>query len=443
MTRAEYESKKQVLLAEIERAFAGVERDEEIVAWVKNLTPSATSDKEQLLGAGARWQDVSDEWIQENHYFLIYLDAHSFRFYLPAYLSWFLRFMDYEGDDEEDYFSSSTFGSVLHVLTIYERQAEELRKKYSLLNPEQERAVAHFVVFQCERFAFLYEQEESEAPAFRGYKGSRGYKNAYEPCQGALRDYWGQFLEGGFVQADFPFSGSSRKWRNMIARRKVIEPQRLEAYEARKRALIAEIERAFDGVEREDGRTLHEASAMDDYASPEELAQARLLDPEARWQDVPDEDIQYGHMSLIYLDDKGFHYYLPAYLVWYLRFIDNEEEHFYSETFGSVGYALGIRFKLDIDDEELLEPIRQLESLLGTSFDEQQDSIFNKFSAFSDEQKRAIAHFLHFKHEQLDYSKERRNYIPDPEDEEDEKADLARAHANIQRPLDKYWGQFL
>lgn len=52
--------------------------------------------------------------------------------------------------------------------------------------------------------------------------------------------------------------------------------------EAKKAALIAEIERAFDGFEREDGVTLHEASVIDDHGSDAERAQARLDDPETR-----------------------------------------------------------------------------------------------------------------------------------------------------------------
>lgn len=219
-----------------------------------------------------------------------------------------------------------------------------------------------------------------------------------------------------------------------------------EQYQAKKQALIAEIERVFDGVQREDGRTLHEASAMDDYASPEELAEARQHDTETRWQDVPDVNIQRGHMSLIYLDEKGLHYYLPAYLTWYLRFVDYEEEDFYSETFGSVDYALGIRFELDLDEDQKA-PIRQLESILGVNFDDEHNSIFTKFNALSDDQKRAIAHFLHFKHEQLDYRVGRWNLVPDSEAEEDEDDEEEswhqQAHANIQRALDNYWNQFL
>ena len=85
--------------------------------------------------------------------------------------------------------------------------------------------------------------------------------------------------------------------------------------------LIAEIERAFDGVSREDGITLHQAEAMDDYYKPaDRVAFARLKDRESRWQDVPDRDIERYRVILSYADAKALRYYLPAYMRWTLRF---------------------------------------------------------------------------------------------------------------------------
>ncbi len=96
-------------------------------------------------------------------------------------------------------------------------------------------------------------------------------------------------------------------------------------YEQKKIALIEEITAAFDGVSREDGVTLHEATVLDDYGSLEERAEARKQDTEDNWQDVPEEDIRFTDAVLSFLDPKGFHYYIPAYVVWYLRNIDNED----------------------------------------------------------------------------------------------------------------------
>jgi hypothetical protein len=82
--------------------------------------------------------------------------------------------------------------------------------------------------------------------------------------------------------------------------------------------LIAEIRRAFAGVKREDGITLHEARAIDDYADDEERAAARVKDTDERWEDVPSKHIAEIDPVLSYLDAKGFRYYIPAYMTYAL-----------------------------------------------------------------------------------------------------------------------------
>ena len=81
---------------------------------------------------------------------------------------------------------------------------------------------------------------------------------------------------------------------------------RSSSYEQRKTALIEEITAAFDGVSREQGVTLHEATVIDDYGSLEERALARTQDTEDKWQNVPDEDIRFTDAVLSFLDPKGF-----------------------------------------------------------------------------------------------------------------------------------------
>lgn len=83
--------------------------------------------------------------------------------------------------------------------------------------------------------------------------------------------------------------------------------------------LIAEITAAFDSVSREDGTTLHEAAAIDDRNSERERQAARKLDVEQRWQDVPDDDIFACCSTIPLMDDKGFRYYIPAFMVYALR----------------------------------------------------------------------------------------------------------------------------
>ncbi|BCM90081.1 hypothetical protein IAD21_01932 [Abditibacteriota bacterium] len=434
MTREEYEAKKQTLLTEVERVFEGVERDEKVTQSLKDITSHQIRDEDRalLLNAGKRWQDVPDKWIQEARTsLLIDVDAHGFRFYLPAYLSWFLRFMDYEGSYFP--FSSSAFRCVLCILMVDTEMHDYRLKKFSLLDSEQKKIIAQFLVFQCERCIFHFEQDEMKdpllEPEFLGYRESLGYKNTYLLYRRTLYSHWQQFLEVDLVRADFPYTASSRRWKSMW---KVPEQQKVKAYEAKKEALIAEIERAFDGIKRGDGTTLNEAYVIDDYGEAEEQAQARLLDTDTRWQDVT--NVGGGSMwTLSMMDANGFRYYLPAFLIWCLHFTDCEEEDFYSETFDGVDFMLGIR-----------------------SYDAKGFILEEKFRIFDEEQKRAIAHFVQFRFEQLDFRDERLNFsrpLIKNEDDEGDENDVDEEENNfeekysirkdIQRALDTYWGQFL
>ncbi|ESA35558.1 hypothetical protein N836_11205 [Leptolyngbya sp. Heron Island J] len=148
-------------------------------------------------------------------------------------------------------------------------------------------------------------------------------------------------------------------------------PDEKIAYEAKKLALIEEITQAFDGVSCGNGVTLHEAMVIDDYGSPAERAEARARDTEDKWQDVPEDDIRFSDAVLSFLDAKGFHYYLPAYMVWHLRNIDNTDPDYWSNTFDSVIFHL--TYQVDIDDY-----------------------IAEKFSLFTPAQLKTTSHFLQF-----------------------------------------------
>jgi len=146
-------------------------------------------------------------------------------------------------------------------------------------------------------------------------------------------------------------------------------------YEQRKQAVIEEITAAFDGVSREGGVSLSEAWVIDDCGSDKKRAKARKKDAETRWQDVPEKDIAYGSSCLSFFDEIGFRYYLPAYIVWCLRHIDNEDTNdliFESNSYCSIIYHL-------TDDGPDLHQYRMA-----------------RFALFTPEQSRAIAHFLEF-----------------------------------------------
>ncbi|RYX82142.1 hypothetical protein EON83_20710 [bacterium] len=178
------------------------------------------------------------------------------------------------------------------------------------------------------------------------------------------------------------------------------------SYEQRKQALIDEITAAFDGVSREGGVSYTEARMLDDkgpFATVEGLAEARRQDTETRWQDVPEDDIGLGagHSNLSFLDPIGFRYYIPAYIVWYLRYMDEEDPqspYCDSNTFGSVISALKLHGGKEWEEYTL-----------------------TRFRLFTAKQRKAIAHFLEF--------------------DATRRVDLSRNSA--QEALRSYWRQFL
>jgi hypothetical protein len=92
-------------------------------------------------------------------------------------------------------------------------------------------------------------------------------------------------------------------------------------FEERRDALIAEINHAFDGVSRGYGITLHEAIALDDYASQGERMAARRRDRESSWQEVTDKDVLECQSALSFLDPEGFRYYIPVFMILGLRYL--------------------------------------------------------------------------------------------------------------------------
>ena len=82
--------------------------------------------------------------------------------------------------------------------------------------------------------------------------------------------------------------------------------------------LLRQIESAFDGVELGGGVSLHQARAMDDYESPSEIAAARTLDTESRWQDISDEKLDRLSHTLAHMDAEGFRFHIPRFMTYAL-----------------------------------------------------------------------------------------------------------------------------
>lgn len=82
--------------------------------------------------------------------------------------------------------------------------------------------------------------------------------------------------------------------------------------------VIAEIRSAFHGVPRGE-ISIHQAMSIDVFGSEKWMEQARSLDKETNWEDVPDDYIPKCENSLSHLDPKSWRYYLPCYMIWALR----------------------------------------------------------------------------------------------------------------------------
>ncbi|MBU44028.1 MAG: hypothetical protein CMN76_12470 [Spirochaetaceae bacterium] len=134
-----------------------------------------------------------------------------------------------------------------------------------------------------------------------------------------------------------------------------------------KEQVIELIQSAFDGVPQPDKLTLHVAEAHDNWDYDNDAIHWKK-DHKGPWQDVPDDHLEECQFALSYLDPVGFRYYLPAFMVWYLR----NYSHPGRVPLDNALYAL---------ERSVHEPKRK-------EFDDK------KYSLFSEEQLRACAAFV-------------------------------------------------
>jgi len=82
--------------------------------------------------------------------------------------------------------------------------------------------------------------------------------------------------------------------------------------------LIAAIEASFGDVRLGNGRSLHQAEAIDQGRPANEIEAARAWDGEIRWQEIPDEKIDHFCSALAFMDAEGFRFHVPRFIVWSL-----------------------------------------------------------------------------------------------------------------------------
>lgn len=174
-----------------------------------------------------------------------------------------------------------------------------------------------------------------------------------------------------------------------------------DTYILRRDRLLDQIEQAFRHVTRGSGTTLHEAGVIDNYGTPQERAEARLLDTDTHWSQVDVISIDLGGASIGFLDEYGFRYYLPAYICATLR-------HGYSDIFDDF-----------IDSNIYDHTVYQLTP--------RSDRDTNRFKILDAPQSRCVARFL-----VLDLMLD--PYDSDPDSVRD---------SNSYEALSAYWKKFL
>ena len=94
----------------------------------------------------------------------------------------------------------------------------------------------------------------------------------------------------------------------------------------RREEAIASIVEAFRGVDRDDAFTLHEAQLADQglgrRISAKELADAKRLDPQQDWRDIPGSALEECNAALSHLSAGGWRFYIPAYMLHALALLE-------------------------------------------------------------------------------------------------------------------------
>lgn len=131
--------------------------------------------------------------------------------------------------------------------------------------------------------------------------------------------------------------------------------------------LVREIESNFKEVSRAGGISLHQAKVLNNRGTDEEFNLALSLDTDKHWSEIDNITLEKHSDTLFFLDPIGFKYYLPAYINYGLADIDA------NHRVNDMLYSITDLLLIDCTKDE------------NTNY---------RTSLFTEEQKKAISHFL-------------------------------------------------
>ncbi|GLS27229.1 DUF6714 family protein [Marinibactrum halimedae] len=88
-------------------------------------------------------------------------------------------------------------------------------------------------------------------------------------------------------------------------------------------SLILDIEKAFKNVCLGEGIGVFEANAIDDFSSEEIKGSQREKDVRDNWKLIPDDVIDEHYHSLSFMDDDGFRFAIPSFMIFSLKYFDS------------------------------------------------------------------------------------------------------------------------
>jgi hypothetical protein len=185
MTKETREQTKQALIEEITKAFAGGSREGGVSlseAWVIDDYGSDEERAEaRARDTDKRWEEVPDKDIHFGYSYFSFLDDIGFAYYIPAYMTWYLRNVDSE---DPEVVNSNTFEFLIYSLgpSMNGVMSDYTISQFILCTREQRRAIAHFLQF--------VEAEEDGMAIDSGFPN--GELDNYARL--TLKTYWGQFL---------------------------------------------------------------------------------------------------------------------------------------------------------------------------------------------------------------------------------------------------------